>query len=269
MSPQGAARPQLSVLVFTRNDAAHLQACLQSLVEEPPSCSFEVRVFDNASEDRSLEVLSTFAEQLPLSWVAAEIETSFSIGNNRLLELAAGELVLFLNPDTRPSGAALDACASLVRSLPEVGLVSPRLVYPDGTHQGTGWHLPGPGRLLVEHTGLGQREVPPAPSGITDVGWLMGCFLMGRRELLRSLGGFDESFWFHGTDLELCARVIASGARVLRVEGEVLVHTGHKSWDRERREASQQALTQWLRRDHGPLAAEGVRLAARWAEVVR
>jgi len=239
------------------------------LAEEPPSGSFEVRVFENASDDRSLEVLAAFEEQLRLSWIAERVETSFSIGNNRLLALAEGEVVLFLNPDTRPVGAVLDACADLVRSQPNVGLVSPRLTYPDGSHQGTGWHLPSPGRLLVEHSGLGQREVAPDPSGITDVGWLMGCFLMGRRELLSSLGGFDEAFWFHGTDLEICARAIADGARVVRLEGEVMVHTGHKSWDRERREASQEALTQWLRRDHGSVAAGGVGLAARWAEVLR
>jgi GT2 family glycosyltransferase len=257
------------VLIFTRNDATHLRACLQALVDEPPADSFEVRVFENGSEDGSLDVLSAFAGQLPLTWVAEGVETSFSIGNNRLLALAEGELVLFLNPDTRPRGAVLDACVALVGSLPDVGLVSPRLVYPDDSHQGTGWYLPSPGRLLVEHSGLGPREVPPDPSGVTDVGWVMGCFLMGYREFLSSLGGFDENFWFHGTDLELCARVIAEGARVVRLEGEVMTHTGHQSWDRERRESSQEALTQWLRRDHGPLAAEGVGLAARWAEVLR
>ncbi len=269
MSPRASDQPDLSVLIFTRNDATHLQACLQTLVDDPPSSSFEVRVFENASEDRSLEVLLAFAEQLPLSWVAEEVETSFSIGNNRLLALAEGELVLFLNPDTRPLGAVLDACSTLVRSLRDVGLVSPRLAYPDGAHQATGWHLPSPGRLVLEHSGLGQRDVPPDSSGITDVGWLMGCFLMGRRELLRSLGGFDEDFWFHGTDLELCARVVGGGARVVRLEGEMMVHTGHRSWDRERRESAQGALTKWLRRDHGSLAAGGVGLAARWAEVLR
>lgn len=267
-SPQEGG-PELSILVFTRNDAQHLSACLAQLEATPPSLGFEVIVFENASEDDSLEVLERFSTRLPLRWTAAAVETSFSAGNNAVLQDARGELVLFLNPDTLPTGPVLDGCARILQEDASAGLVSPRLVYPDGAHQPTGWWLPSPGRLVKEH-GLGlERELPPDPAGRTDVGWLMGCFLMGRREQLLGLGGFDEDFWFHATDLELCARVGASGSRVVRAEDLEMVHVGHRSWDRERREACQGALARWLRRDHGALAARGVAAAARVREALR
>lgn len=269
MSLHRGSPPALSILIFTRNDAAHLGACLQTLVDDPPALDFEVRVFENASDDSSLAVLSSFESELPLTWLAERHETSFSIGNNLLLAQAEGELVLFLNPDTVPVGSVLDACAALALSAPDVGLVSPRLLYPGGAPQGTGWHLPSPRRLLMEHTGLADRELPASPGGITEVGWLMGCFLMGRREFVLSCGGFDEDFWFHGTDLELCARVRAGGRRVLRLDSQSMIHVGHRCWDDGRRGSSHQALTQWLRRDHGTLSAAGVRLAARCSEVLR
>jgi len=269
VSTSRPVRPQLSVLIFTRNDEEHLRDCLQTLLTDPPKLDFEVRVFDNASDDRSLELLASFEERLELSWIAEPVETSFSIGNNRLLAAAQGELVLFLNPDTRPAGDLLEACAMLVSSGSDVGFVSPRLIYPDGSHQGTGWHLPSPARLAAEHAGLSQREVRADDSGVTDVGWLMGCFLMSDREFVRRIGGFDEEFWFHGTDLEICARVHAAGRRVLRLESHSMVHVGHRAWDRARRESSQEALTQWLRRDHGALSAGGVAAVARWTEALR
>jgi GT2 family glycosyltransferase len=269
VSLRKSTSPQLSVLIFTRNDAAHLEACLQTLVDDPPALDFEVRVFENASDDSSLAVLSSFESELPLTWLAERQETSFSIGNNLLLHQAEGDLVLFLNPDTVPTGSVIDACAVLALSAPDVGLVSPCLIYPDGERQATGWHLPSPARLVLEHAGLAERELGADPSGVTDVGWLMGCFLMGDREFLLSCGGFDEDFWFHGTDLELCARVRAVGRRVVRVETVAIVHVGHRSWDARRRESSQKALTQWLRRDHGPLSAAGVRVAARCSEALR
>jgi len=269
VSLRKSSAPQLSVLIFTRNDAAHLDACLKTLVDNPPALDFEVRVFENASDDSSLAVLSSFESELPLTWLAERQETSFSIGNNVLLHQAEGELVLFLNPDTVPIGSVLDACAALALSAPDVGLVSPRLLYPDGAPQGTGWHLPSPRRLLMEHAGVADRVLPADPTGITEVGWLMGCFLMGRREFVLSCGGFDEDFWFHGTDLELCARVRAGGRRVLRLDSEAMIHVGHRSWDDARRGSSHQALTQWLRRDHGPLSAFGVGVAARCSEALR
>ena len=260
---------RLSLRVFSRNYASHLKTCLETLVANPPNVSYEVRVFDNASDDESLTILSEFVGQLPLSWIAATKETSFSDGNNRLLAEAEGHLVVFLNPDTQPEGALLDRCASLFGVTPDLGLVSPRLVYPDGSHQPTGWHLPSPTRLVREHIGLARREHLAGTSLLTDVGWLMGCFLMGERIFLSEIGGFDEEFWFHGTDLELCSRVHSKGRRVVRVEDCTLLHVGHQEWDRSRREAAQAALVQWLGREYGAVVSGGAGVAARLMESLR
>ena len=252
--------PLLSIVIFTRDDADHLLRCLDTLRDAPPSAPFEILVVDNASSDPTPAVVAGAAD-LPLTSLRLETETSFSVGNNLGLARARGEVVLFLNPDTLPEGPLLDRCLTVLRSDPRLGLVSPRLQYPDGTHQPTGWHLPTPKQLLAEHLGGAGREVDADPSGLTRVGWLMGCFVMGRRATLRELGGFDEDFWFFGTDLELCSRVVASGARVIRIEDVELIHTGHQDWDPDRREASHGALVRWLRREHGPLQA-GVLAAA-------
>ena len=252
--------PRLSVLIFSRNDVAHLRNCLELLRAGSSMLSLEVLVFDNASEDNTLALLEqTRAEGgLDLRWIAEPCETSFSIGNNALLEDARAPLVLFLNPDTLPQPKSLLACVEAAERCKDLGLLSPRLRYPDGSHQPTGWFLPRPGQLLREH-GLGYgREVPAVAGQMTEVGWLMGCFLLGCREHLRDLGGFDEAFWFHGTDLELCARVGASGRRVVRLESEELIHIGHRTWDSERRQSCQAAMVQWLARDVGPVAAAGV-----------
>ena len=168
-------RPRLSIVVFSRDDADHLGRCLASLVTVEPEGGREVLVVDNASTDASLEVVEAASGDLPVSCIALEEETSFSRGNNLGLEEARGEQVLFLNPDTLPTQATIEACQRALDDDPGVGLVSPRLVYPDGSHQATGWHLPSPTQLLRERLGVSSREVPPSGSGSTDVGWLMGC----------------------------------------------------------------------------------------------
>lgn len=258
--------PLLSIVVFTRDDAEHVGRCLDTLRRAPPEATFEVLVVDNASSDDTEEVVEEAARELPLVSLRQRTETSFSLGNNLGLARAQGEAVLFLNPDTLPEGPVLDRCLAVLRSDPTLGLVSPRLRHTDGGHQPTGWHLPAPSQLLAEHLGGADREVAADPSGLTRVGWLMGCFLMGRRALLEQLGGFDEDFWFAGTDLELCSRVVDTGAHVVRIEDVEMVHVGHRQWRARRREDSHQALVRWLRRDHGPVRAELVRAAAALAE---
>ena len=261
--------PLLSIVIFTRDDGPHLRACLACLAESPPAASFEVIVVDNASRDDTAAVVEESSDRLTLRSVVLEVDSSFSAGNNLGLQRAEGEVVLFLNPDTLPVGEAVDRCLAVVRGDAGVGVVSPRLTFPDGAPQPTGWSLPTPRQLLREHVARDAREVAAGASPTTEVGWLMGCFLMGNRAFLAALGGFDEAFWFHGTDLELCARVGNAGRTVVRVEDCSLVHVGHRAWGAERRAASHEALVRWLRRDHGPVSAELVSAAARLAEALR
>jgi len=237
----------ISIVVFTRDDAEWLERCLGSLTAEPPAEDYEVIVFDNCSRDDSAERVRAWrgAGGERASLIQAQRDTSFSEGNNLGLRAAAGDLVLFLNPDTEPRGHILDACAATLRSQGDVGLVGPCLRFPSGAGQANGWALPTVGQLVAEKLGRAARHARPTGEQ-TDVGWLMGCFLMGRRADLSAIGGFDERFWFHGTDLELCARVGDEGWRVTRLEGVELVHRGHADWSLARRRASWRATAQWL-----------------------
>ncbi len=254
----------LSIVIFTRDDADHLRRCLASLAARPPSASFETIVVDNASTDDTADVVR--AAPLDVLPLLLPEEDSFSNGNNAGLDRAEGTYVLFLNPDTLPTGDVIDRCLAVLAGDPSWSLVSPRLAWPDGSHQPTGWRLPEPGQLLREHLGGAAREVPLRDQGVTEVGWLMGCFLMGRTDTLRGMGGFDPAFWFHGTDLELCAR---APGKVGRVESVTMVHVGHRGWDAGRRRRSHEALVQWLRRDHGPVSAGLTDAAARLVEALR
>jgi len=238
----------ISIVIFTRNDGSWLSRCLGALRDDPPVEPIEVIVFDNASTDDTPELARAWrgASGERASLLRAERDTSFSRGNNLGLQAATGELVLFLNPDTEPSGEVLDRCAQVLRDEGDVGLVGPRLVFPDGATQDNGWALPSPPQLVRERLGLATRLVEPS-GDLTDVGWLMGCFLMGRRSDLTGLGRFDERYWFHGTDLEICARVLKSGWRVVRLEPVQMVHRGHQEWTPARRAASRRATWTWLR----------------------
>ena len=253
---------ELAIVVFTRDDAEHLGRCLASIEEAPPRTSYEVVVFDNASQDDTADVLVDFALRLPITVLAHRSDTSFSRGNNLGWKASEAPFVLFLNPDTLPRGPVLDAAVDVLRRDPGAGAVGPRLVYPDGTHQPSGWHLPTLGHLAAELVLRRPREVLAEPGGLTDVGWLMGCFLMMRREVLYEIGGWDQGFWFHGTDLEICAKVHRFGRTVLRMEEHELVHVGHRAWDAPRRRQVRQAQQLWLLRDFGPVPAAAYGAAA-------
>ncbi len=128
----------LSVIVFTRDDAEHLSRCLSTLRDDRMDAVTEVIVVDNASTDRTAEVLEGFAESLPLLVLSLEVDTSFSAGNNLGLARSCGEYVLFLNPDTLPTATVLSVCMEELKTSRDVGLVGPRLVHPGGVDQDNG-----------------------------------------------------------------------------------------------------------------------------------
>ena len=268
LAPEQQMSPDLSILIFTRDDADALSACLASLRDDPLERSHEIIVFDNASSDGTADVVSSFTDALPLRTITSPGEISFSAGNNAALADARGRFVLFLNPDTVLNARALGASVELLERQPDAGLVSPILRYPGGRYQPNGWALPTPRSLLRERLRRAERmQVLPRGEPTTDVGWLLGCFLMGPRQLLADLGGFDEDYWFHGTDLELCARVGAAGYRVVRLEGVEIEHEGQDGWPTERFTGAREALSRFLRREHGPLAGAGAELVRRVLEL--
>lgn len=243
--------PELTVIIFTRDDAVKLERCLESW--RAVTRDFEILVVDNHSQDDTAAVVDRYGD-LPARRIALREDSSFSVGNNRGLAEARGEFVLFLNPDVEVHPAAIEVCLRHAGD-PSVGVVGPRLIWATGGPQGNGWYLPEPTQLLRERLRLSPRLVPPQ-NARTPVGWLMGCFLLGRREVFEQVGGFDEAFWFHGTDLEFCARIGSAGLLVVRVEAAAVLHVGHQGWSEQRRRESRSATALWLRRDRpGPWLA--------------
>ena len=65
-----------------------------------------------------------------------------------------------------------------------------------------------------------------------DVDAVQGAFMLARTDLLRRLGGLDESVFMYLEDIDLCRRVRDAGYRVHFVAGAEAVHAGGKSTDR-------------------------------------
>src|SRR5262249_34025191 len=64
-----------------------------------------------------------------------------------------------------------------------------------------------------------------------DVDWLAGAFLLLRREVFATVGGFSEDFFMYGEDSEWCMRIRRSGQRIVYSPRAVVYHTGSASSD--------------------------------------
>lgn len=212
------------VVVLNWNGKEDTARCLESLarLEKPADLEIVTWVVDNGSEDGSLSDLTPrfpWARFLPL-----EKNLRYAGGNNRGLEAAlarGADFVLFLNNDTEASPSLV---AELVREAdraPKAGLFGPCIV--DG--RGRVWFAGGAVSLWLGgtwHEGMGGA---PEPGGrARDVGYLTGCCLLGRRQVLEKLAGFDEGYYLYAEDTDLCLRAQAQGWTCRFVPAAHLVH---------------------------------------------
>ena len=221
----------LTVAIVSYNAKAELAACLESVFASTRLDSFEVLVADNASTDGTVSML---AERFPQVRVIPSPENlGFGGASNLCWPEAKSSLVLFLNSDTVVSDRALDRLVELAREHPEAGAIGPRLLYPEGEIQMSFGSMPGIASELLQKLwnagyarGRGplRNAVRNRYSRERTVDWVSAACLLTRRDTLETVSGFDENFFLYSEDVDLCARIRATGARILFTPEVEIVH---------------------------------------------
>ena len=229
---------KLSVVVICWNDLRVLRECLRSIYQGTHSTDFEVLVSDNGSTDGSVEFIR---QNYPVVRVLENrANLGFAKGNNVGIRASSADYVLILNPDTIIHDSALDRLVQFAEKHPEAGAFGCRVLNPDGTYQTSARVFPTVRRYWVSALGLKKLanvsslflfEEYPRCFGETErpIDWQSGCCVMFRGDLLRSLGGFDEQFFYHFEEVDLCRRVWAAGHPILFTPEAVITHLGGQS----------------------------------------
>jgi GT2 family glycosyltransferase len=144
----------LSITICSWNTVDDLRACLASLTEVREEANFEVIVVDNNSEDGSAVMVANEFE-----WVRIEAMSKnlgFVGGQNYAAQHRKGRHVFPLNSDTIVHHGAIKALVEYLEGHPEVGIVAPKLLNPDGSLQFSCRRFPNPLAALFRNTLLGK-----------------------------------------------------------------------------------------------------------------
>lgn len=231
---------KLSVLVVSYNTSALTLECIRSIFEQTKLPAFEVIVWDNASSDGSPDAIEeTFGKKVRL--VRSKTNLGFAAANNRAAELAKGDRLLLLNPDTVVRDGAIDALTAFADRFPSCRIWGGRTVFGDGRlNPASCWGRQTLWGLLSQASGLTvafKKTTLFNPEGMG--GWnregtrqvdiVSGCFFMISAELWRSLGGFREEFFMYGEEADLCLRARQLGVRPMVSSTATIVHYGGAS----------------------------------------
>jgi len=236
----------LSVIIVSWNVRDLLRRCLASLPPAAPGLTIEIWVVDNASQDGSAAMVR---EEFPhVHMIENARNFGFTRANNQALARSRGRFVLLLNPDTEALGDALAVMVRYLDAHPDVGIVGPQLVFPDGSLQSSRRRFPGLGTLFVESTAI-QRLAPhsallrryymldvPADRE-HDVDWMVGACLTVRRSAVEQAGLLDERFFMYSEEMDWCLRIRQKGWRAVYLPAARVMH--HEARSSEQAPAAQ------------------------------
>ena len=235
--------PAVSVIIVSYKVRYYIEQCLNSVLRSVPDA--QILVVDNKSDDGTVEYLR---ERFPESDIISnDYNAGFGKANNIALAKATGRYVLFLNPDTVVAERTIPGCVEYMDAHPEVGAVGVRMQYGDGrfavesrrslpTPSVSFWHMTGLGRMFPRSrvfakyhlTYLDKTQECPI-----DV--VSGAYMFVRKEALDKTGGFDESFFMYGEDIDLSYRIMQAGyvnrylpLPIVHYKGESTIKTSYK-----------------------------------------
>jgi len=226
----------LCVVVVNYRTPRLLIDCLETLVPQVRELNAAVALVDNASPDDSVAQLKRWISDRGAHDCVRIIESQenggFAAGNNIGIESCDAKLYLLLNSDTLLREGALRQLVQTMSSEHDVGLLSPRLEWPDATPQESCFHYHRPASQLIDSAGTGlitrllaRYDVPITVSDDRSFPeWTSFACVMIRREVFDRVGLLDEGFFMYFEDVEFCFRARQAGYEIMHEPTARVVH---------------------------------------------
>lgn len=232
---------KISLIIVNWNSSDHVRRCLASLGRHVRFPVHEVIVIDSGSRDGCGTML---AREFPsVRFLQSPENLGFGRANNAAVRCATGTHLLLLNPDTEFVDDAILQLVAAARDLESAGAIGCRLLQPDGAVQTscvqalpTLWNQfldadclrrLAPRSMLWGTAALTEESAEPA-----EVEAVSGACVLIERQRFEEVGGFTDSFFMYGEDLDLCHKLRADGWRNYHVSAARIIHYGGGSSSR-------------------------------------
>lgn len=211
--------------------------CMNSLFQnhkkEFDEDQLELIIVDNDSQDDSIQkIKKVIIEEKYKNVVVVENEKNggFGYGCNKGAGVAKGDLIVFLNNDTKVQDKGITKMGEYMSSHHEVNILGGQLTNADGTLQasvGSFYTLGNAILLLLGFQKYGLLD--KSPKTISEVDWVKGGLLMIRKDDFEKLHGFDEKIFMYTEDMELCYRARKKKMNIYFYPDVDIIHAEHGS----------------------------------------
>lgn len=235
--PVAKREKPISVIMVSYMTGPALLEAINAVIGDPDI--FELILVDNGNTHDARKRLSdVVAQHDHIRILQGHGNIGFGRACNYGANLARGEYLLFLNPDALIEPGSARALANCGKTLIAPWVTGGMLRDVHGREQRGGRRgALTPLSALVSFTPLHKlpffssvhKEDEPLPTGAEAYPTVSGACLMMDRTSFETLGGFDEDFFLHVEDIDLCRRARESGGEVFFVPNATVMHYGSTS----------------------------------------
>jgi len=231
----------LSIITVNFNGGKYLDYFLKSIILYPPPIPYEVIVVDNDSKDFSFEKAKKKYKNF--LFIKSRKNKGYGGGCNLGMRYAKGNIVVFSNPDILLFSNTFKKLLEEIKKDEKIGIIAPKLLNPDGSLQPSCRRYPRFKYLLFGRRSFFTKYFRNNPitrefmymdlkeneNGKVPVESLMGAFIMMKRKVYEEVNGFDENFFLHAEDTDLCYRIKNKGYGIYYFPEASVIHYHGKS----------------------------------------
>ena len=215
--------PLVSIIIVNWNGEALLEDCLTSLTRMSYK-NWELIVVDNASKDKSVDVINRFKPKgIRLELIVNKENLGFVGGNNQGVKVAHGKYVLLLNNDTTVKKDLLNVLVARIENDAKIAVVQPKILMMDDPR-----YLDNAGSFITKigflrHWGFQSLDSKEFDKE-TEIFAAKGACMLIRKDLISRIGLFDPDFFMYFEESDFCFRVWLAGYKILYYPKTAIYH---------------------------------------------
>jgi len=227
----------ISIIIVSYNSKEYLPLCINSIYKSSINYNFEIIVIDNNSVDGSQKLISKEFPKVIL--IENKKNVGFARANNQGILLGKGRYLLLLNPDTEIIPLKINLMIDFLERNREIGIVGPRLLNSKHDTQASIRNFPTLRGEFLQNTFFDILlpsfikskigDYIAIPNKPINVDWITGACMLIRKEVIDSIGVFDETFFLYYEEVDLCFRAKKNGWQVFYFPYAEIIHYGGKS----------------------------------------
>lgn len=218
----------IAVVILNWNGKKLLEQFLPSVIKHTPEAV--IYVADNASTDDSVTFVKAQYPQIKI--IQNKGNFGYAKGYNEALQEVEEDIYALVNSDIEVTEGWLQPIMSLFENDVETAIVQPKILdYKNKSH----FEYAGAAGGFIDKYGFpfcrGRifdtiEEDKGQYNDVSQIFWASGACLFIRKEVYRELGGFDEDFFAHQEEIDLCWRAFNKNYTVGYCSDSVVYHVG-------------------------------------------